>query len=362
MPLDFPAQAPAAPGARAVPWHLVGSGWSAVVWHTPVHTQADASAPGTLLLVGRGGERYPITAVPFWTSLEDVSPDGRRVVFVTNGHTAWMGTPRVTVLDLRTRRTTTFLLKGEASQVRFTRPSGDSLLIARAATAFVVERRSLSGRLLRSYGQAPFPAASVLLPTRNGTYLLVRHARGIAVRSLATGRMIRLLKAPAGQTCQPQRWWNATTATVICTDAADVYRVWLYPLSGARPIRLTAGAIAGAAQGFDDGWRAGRGALVQSMSMIMTPELFRRDARGRITPVRWPSTVVPAGPRIRVHAVVAGWVYLGVATGGEGFGIDAERARSLIRIDPITGRARTLAGPGANGGAVTAVAVIDPLA
>lgn len=330
--------------AGSVPWRSVGAGWSAVVW------RARSTAPGTLLLVSPTGARYRIASVPAETSVRDISPDGRRVVLVRFTESA----ATVTVVELRTGHSRSFTVPNYLEQVRFTRPMGRALLLSYGMSSDRIERRSLTGaRMVTIATGVPVGSADVL-PSLDGRYLLHQVAGGIAVQGNATGVLIRRLPAPKGQTCLPRRWWNATTAVVACTATGSALsQVWLYPLSGA-PARQLTRIPADQGFGADTAWPTRAGTLLREPANCGPSRIGWLTSAGRMRPMTWPGLPNPAGAVPDVGAVVDSHAYLMLSDCSD------PRAYALVRYDLAGHSARTLAGPGANGGTVSGYAVIDP--
>ena len=131
-----------------VPWKSVSQGWTLAELTDRTGTQ--------WYLVNPAGAHYRLGPKQVAGELADVSGDGQRALFLDASR--WPD-QRVTVMTLKTRATTTFVRRF-VSSARFTNPSGAQLLLVRAGFEGVpidVEKRTLTGRLLRTYPQPATP-------------------------------------------------------------------------------------------------------------------------------------------------------------------------------------------------------------
>lgn len=79
--------------------------------------------------------------------------------------------------------------------------------------------------------------------------------------------------------CWPSRWWNAGTVLSECFDKKNyIPRLWLVPVSGAKPVALTPQrTAAGGDYGDIDGWRLACGFYLQPLGACGTLEFNNQN-------------------------------------------------------------------------------------
>ncbi|MGH3152223.1 MAG: hypothetical protein ACRDOB_16065, partial [Streptosporangiaceae bacterium] len=229
--------AAAQPAARAaVPWDRVGPGW-VLAQDTTAHPEGGRSGPETLDLISPSGTTYQLARWPdsrFAPVLLAWSPDGKRALYQV-----FSGKGGVEVLTLATGQLSTFVLPDLASPVGLTTPDGLNIVGSRLSGNLTsLARYTLSGRFAHSLGTS---ADGLVLYQPSGTEFLTGASRGLKLVS-NDGTQIRVLPVPGStaNTCNPVRWWTATTVLASCDPPnSGSPRLWLVPVSGARPQALT---------------------------------------------------------------------------------------------------------------------------
>jgi TolB protein len=280
-------------GSRgAVPWGLVGPGWSLALYSASQGGEGIKPAAGssTLYLVNPSGGRYRMfswaanSAGTRW-SLLAWSGDRRRAMFVPETELYGSVRQQVFQLQLRTGALTSFTLPANVSAVGYTRPDGLNILAERAASIApavrgTLMRFSLTGHLIqnlasvRGLGQVAYQPA--------GASIAAGSQHGITLVSNAGG-VIRNLPVPgAANGCGAIRWWSAGMILASCSVASEPGpRLWLVPASGAKPTPLTP---ARSGSGFDTGdfnaWRLSSGLYVDGVGACGTLVIGRQPAHG----------------------------------------------------------------------------------
>ena len=270
-------------GSRAqVPWRMIGSGWSLAedTAGTVVHPQ-----PVTLYLVDPAGGRYRLyqwaaTKNPW--QLVDWSGDKARALFTIPGLS---GRVRMRELMLSTGKVSAFTLPAGATPLGYTRPDGRNILVSDHGIA----RYGLSGA--RQATLISGSQYSVAISAANGTAEIVNGGTGVElVRN--TGGVIRTLKVPGASAksggCLPARWWNASDVLVSCltSTATAAPRVWLVPVSGAKPTALTPLRTGhGPDLGDLDVWKLHSGTYVQALGGCGTRFIGKQHSNGRVSVV-----------------------------------------------------------------------------
>jgi len=335
--------AAAQPQAR-VPWKAVGPGWELAQYTSG--TQAK-HGPTTLYLVSPAGTRYPLytwrASAGFAPGLIAWSGDKTRALF--NGNSQG----QVAQLDLLTGTMTRFRLAGLAYAIGYTRPDGLNILGVRITDqTATLARYSLTGKLVKvlaaSGGESIGGAYSA-----DGTRLAVSGTTGLRLISNAGG-VIRRLPVPGTDPkmgCWPSRWWNAGAVLAGCYDKKyDTVRLWLVPVSGAKPVALTPQRTpAGPDYGDIDGWRLPSGLYLQSLGACGTLEFNKQNANGSVTPVKVPGTL---NISTRIVTADGPWLLVDAITGCGG-------SQSLLWFNPATRAERWLFRTPASASGVEAV-------
>ena len=310
--------ASAAATKAAVPWKSVGPGWVLDTYSTRTTAKA---APATLYLISPAGAKYPLYT---WKASKTLAP-----LLVT-----WAGNKTEALFQLYSPENTFSgygelnLLTGKMTRIAFanpasstlsyTLPTGQQLLgsTANGKTA-TVARYTRAGALVKTLVTEPSSATNGLpLTVRyspSGAELGVGAPNGLLLASNAGG-VLRKLPVPGTDTrigCVPVRWWNTATILASCMPAnSDTERLWLVPVSGARPSALTPvrnPAKAPHDYGDIDAWRLPSGLYLQSLGACGTLELNKQAANGSITRVTVPGmadspvVVTAAGARLLVE-------------------------------------------------------------
>lgn len=277
-------------GTRAeVPWKSVGSGWALAEFTT---TTATTDRPTTLYLVDPAGGIYRLyqwPAVPPGQRWQLVawSGDKARALFEVPSSS---GGPTMHQLVLATGKATTLRLPAATSSIiGYTDPLGASILAGDDG----IVRFSLTGKLQdRLIKGANYVSA---LSAPNGLSYVVNGAAGVELVSNGGG-IIRRLPVPgtdtkSGAGCSPVRWWNSSTALVMCVPAAAGPRLWLVPVSGAAPKALTALRNGtGPDLGDVDAWRVSGALYVQALGACGVQFIGKQAADGKVETVTVPGS------------------------------------------------------------------------
>jgi hypothetical protein len=270
----------------AVPWRSVGPGWVLDTYSAGTRARR---APTILYLVSPGGAKYrlhswPVSATPApalvaWAGSKTVA---LFALNSANGQPAGYGE-----LDLTTGKMTRVAFASAATTpIGYTRPAGAQILgVTQSGPHTTIARYTRSGALVKTLVTQDQALGASYSP--NGTELAVPALGGLLLVSNAGG-VLRKLPVPgagAKTTCEPARWWNATTILASCG------RLWLVPASGARPSALT--PVRNPAEpphdyGDLDAWRLPSGLYLQSAGACGTLELNRQAANGSLTGVTVP--------------------------------------------------------------------------
>jgi TolB protein len=280
------ATAPRTGSSAAVPWRSVGPGWVLDTYSAGTRVRP---APTTLYLVSPGGAKYPLltwrvsaTPAPTIVAWAGDKTEALFALHSANGQPGGYGE-----LNLATGKMTRVAFASAATTpLGYTLPGGAQILgITQSGQNTTIARYTQSGALVKALvtvGQAPgasySPDGAKLAVPALGGLLLVSNAGGVLRKLPVTG-------AGAKATCEPVRWWNATTVLASCG------RLWLVPASGARPSALT--PVRNPAKpphdyGDLDAWQLPSGLYLQSAGACGTLELNRQAANGSITKVTVP--------------------------------------------------------------------------
>jgi hypothetical protein len=259
-------------GSRAaIPWSLVGPGWTLAELSTAQPNAAgDPSGGGTsaLYLVDPKGGRY---IVRNWSgvapSLLAWSGDAKQALLDFSAS----GNPSYSLLTVASGQTTSLSLPPSVTVVGFTRPDGLALLAVQLRTTrFALQRYSLSGTLQATIGTLPHKAGTPAwepgscgsdcgaLSSPDG----LTDVWGTASNEMRlienTGGLIRKLPVPGSgvlHACTPLSWWNSLTLVANCPapgqPSTTSERLWLVPVNGSTPTPLTPGSGSPAGVGFN---------------------------------------------------------------------------------------------------------------
>jgi hypothetical protein len=229
----------------SVPWSRVGPGWTLAMFSRNSGGEGAAVKYGatTLYLVDPKGGRYslrtwPARNVAWQWQLLAWSGDTRRALFTSLGASDQV---QVHQLQLRTGRVSTFSVPADMTVLGYTRPDGLNILMSKwqSAGRGTLQRYSLTGRLQKSLARVDSAAAVAYQPA--GAKLAAGEKNGLALVSNG-GDIVRRLPVPGVRYgCNPVRWWTASTILASCmgTTSQPWQRLWLVPVSGARPSAFT---------------------------------------------------------------------------------------------------------------------------
>jgi hypothetical protein len=335
-----PTQAGTASPAQ--PLAAVGAGWTLAEYSSS--TSFDATPrkdlATTLYLVNPQGGRDALYRWPAgqaeWRLL-DWSGDKARALF------AGPTTNTVGQLVLATGKFTSFKLPGGTQPVSYSRPDGTAILAAQqAGSTDKILRYDLNGRLEQTLASGPQNSASVAVYSPSGTTLAVNGAKALELVT-NNGVVARSLPVPGNPTCQPARWWNASTilASCLAPDSAAP-RLWLVPVSGARPTALTAQRNGkGPDLGDIGAWQLPGGVYLQALAGCGVIFIAKQASNGLASAVNVPQTtgndnqiVTAVGSRLLVRAQTS-----------------CEESTSLLWFTPATNAVQMLisAPPGTQG-------------
>jgi hypothetical protein len=297
----------AASAARpaGVPWNRVGPGW-VLAQYTTAAPEGGKTGPVTLYLISPGGTRYQLARWPDFRSAPELvawSPDGKHALFQV-----FSGRDRVEQLTLATGRKSTFAMQGNATPIGYTTPRGLNIVGTRpSGTHTILARYSLSGRLLQPLGYS-----AVALYSPSGTEFAAGASHGIKLVS-NRGSLIRQLPVPgtSADTCDAVRWWSSGTILASCEPSGTgPRRLWLVPVSGARPTALTRPHDPRTTGDFGDldAWRLPSGLYLQAAGACGVLHIYRQARNGSIKLVIPPHTtddnrvLTARGSRLLVQA------------------------------------------------------------
>jgi hypothetical protein len=289
----------ASQAASAAPLPPAGPGWALVLYSTAGMTHR--SAADTLYLVAPGGRRYPLARIP------DTDARARLIAWSGDGTRALAELPggaveQITLADGQMRRVS---LPAGVTVVGYSRPDGLAILGESTSGGLTaLARYTLGGALARvlttwpssasSAASAVFGAAALEAPS--GTFLVIPGSAALSLVSNLGGvsGVLRLPVRP-GASCAPVRWWRDDVVLAECSGPGIAGpRLWLVPVSGARPAALTPQrGQNGPDYGDINGWRLPGGALyLQALASCGPPFIARAHRNGTVTPILIPGVVV----------------------------------------------------------------------
>jgi hypothetical protein len=276
----------------AIPWSLIGTGWTlAEVSTAPPGPDGTATDGGTVTtyLVDPVGGKYQIQT--------SAGPPPVLLAWSGNGQTALFEVPPGSagtgagyeLLSLTTGSMSALSLPAGVTVVGFTRPDGLNILaVNETATAFQLERFNLEGTYQATIGSLPvkpgvtpnWPDCGMdcgALSSPTGLYAIWGvDGDEMQFLSNAGGPVIRRLAVPdsgSPSSCVPLTWWNADTVLASCYAPDSVSReLWLVPTDGASPTALTnpSGSMSGG--GLETGaWQAAGAVYVNATDFAQCP-------------------------------------------------------------------------------------------
>ena len=207
-------------------------GW-VLAQYTTAAPEGGKTGPVTLYLISPGGARYQLARWPDPDRARLVawSPDGKRALFQV-----FSGKGGAEQLTLATGRKSTFVMQGNATPIGYTTPRGLNIVGTRpSGTGFAVGRYSLSGRLLQSLGlrrRAVHPVRHRVRRRRQPRRQAGQQPR-LADQAAPRARDERQHLRPGPLVEQPH------DPGVLRAAGYRSRRLWLVPVSGARPKALT---------------------------------------------------------------------------------------------------------------------------
>jgi hypothetical protein len=357
-------------GSRsAIPWSLVGSGWTlAEVSGAP----AGSSQPGsiTTYLVDPAGGRYQVQvsspgAVP---QLLAWSGDAQNALLaVPSGGSG----ASYELLSLTTGDITSLPLPANVTAVGFTRPDGFAILAVREnPDAFKLQRYTLQGGLQATIGSLPRkPGSPDYLPgcgtacgalsSPDGT-LDVWGVTGDEMQLVGNaGGKVTKLTVPGAASCVPLTWWDSSTVLSYCgvTGQPSAGQLWIVPTDGSQPSQLTQTSGSGSGNGNLIGaWQAAGTTYATVVNFNQCSGAPSGPGGLAVVPVgsdgslQQPITVHGATNNHTSVVSVSGGNLLVIAQTG------CPGTSSLLLVDPSTGDTRTvMAAPAGQVGVVAAV-------
>jgi hypothetical protein len=334
--------------ASAAPRPPVGPGWTLVLYSAAGMTHR--SAADTLYLVDPAGRRYPVARIP------DTSAGASLIAWSGDGTRALVQLPgAVEQVALASGQLRRIGLPAGVTAVGYTRPDGLGILgESTSGGRTTLARYTLGGalaRVLATWPSSAVPAApavfgAAVLAAPSGTFLVVPGSAALSVVSSRGGvSRVLPLPVPRGASCVPVRWWQDGVLLAECSGpGAAGPRLWLVPVSGARPAALTPQrGQNGPDYGDVNGWRLPGGALyLQALASCGPPFIARADRNGTVTPVLIPGVVV---------AQAGQWLLTEQAGGG------CLDSTSLLWFNPVTHAERwVFRTPAADFGVISAAA------
>ncbi len=331
--LSSPALAPGEQPRSAVPWGEVTAGWTVIAAAAP-----PTAVTTTLLLVSRTGTRYALGTAPDSIVVQDVSPDGRRLLLAVGSQASeWdlvAGTSRPLGVSYGWK---TMRYAGAADQ-------GYLVIWTDSGSAVRIDHWSTAGRLVAEYPLTLPPTAGspgtpgvVVDPTGRQAVVATREGpvRSIDLVLDAVGS----LSVPDGVTgCAPRGVWSAGQVVLACSSGGG--QLLLASLDGS-PSRALGG------MGLADAWPVpAQAALVQRGDSCST-SVGTLGGVGAVVSRPLPSTAEGLVPNTVVGAVL----YLG------GTRCPTDGAR-LVAYNLVSGQAVLLAGEDAGGRTVRQAVVL----
>jgi hypothetical protein len=333
--------------ASAAPLPPVGPGWALVLYSAA--GTAHPSAADTLYLVAPTGSRYPLAKVADTDAgarLIAWSGDGTRALVKLSGGAV----EQITLADGQVRRVG---LPAGVTVLGYTRPDGLGILGERTSGGVTtLARYTLVGALARVLTTWPFSAASAAssvfgtaaLEAPSGMFLVVPGSAALSlVSNLGGVTRVLSLPVPRGANCAPVRWWQDGVVLAECSGPGFAGpRLWLAPVSGARPTALTPQrGQNGPDYGDINGWRLPDALYLQALASCGPPFIARANGNGTVNPLLIPGVVV---------AQAGQWLLAEQESGCLG-------STSLLWFNPVTHAERwVFRTPAADSGVISATA------
>ncbi len=331
-----PAPHPTPSDPSGIVWSQVGPGWSVVSSSSTAPDAMGKPNPGsfTLSMVSPTGVRYPLMTVKQAVSLQDVSPDGRRVMAFDR----ISPTPVLVEWDLAARTSHTIPL-GAVSfpHATYSRPTGQQILVSDGKRgANRVLRMTRTGHVEATYATG---ANTPFVSTADGTRLVTTAPTGdsVVVLDNGTGRTVRTVASPSGyENCQPAQRWSGGDVELRCTvrDGQSMDLFAMSPTTGAvRALTHTDKNLPDELFGYVVAWPAAGGVLAERATGCGPGAVGLLDGSGRIgSELTWPGAKYPPA----ILGVAGTRVYAEIRSCGQ-------TAARLVSQDVLTKRTTTLA-------------------
>jgi len=332
--LSSPALAPGERPRAEVPWGEVTAGWAVIAAAAP-----PTAVTTTLLLVSPAGTRYALGTAPDSIVVQDVSPDGRRLLLAVGSQASeWdlvAGTSRALGVSYGWK---TMRYAGRADR-------GFLVIWTDPGSAVRLDHWNTTGRLMEEYPLTLPPTAGspgtpgvVVDPT--GRQAVVSTREGPVATIDLGNDAVGALPVPDGASgCSPLSFWSPAQVLLACSSGGG--RLFLAPLDGS-PSQPLGGS------GLADAWPAPTQAAFVQRDDPCATGLGTLDAAGSVTP----RAVPPPAEGLVPNAAAAGVLYLG------GTRCPADGSR-LVAYDLASGQATLLAGEDAGGRAVRQAVVLQ---
>jgi hypothetical protein len=335
--------------ASAAQLPAAGPGW-ALVLYSAAGTARPAAAD-TLYLVAPTGRRYPLAQIP------DTEASARLIAWSGDGTRALVALPggaveQITLASGQMRRVS---LPAGVTVLGYTRPDGLNILgESTSGGRTTLARYTLGGtlaRVLATWPSSATPAASSVfgaaaLEAPSGTFVVVPGSAALSlVSNLGGVSGVLPLPVSRGASCAPVRWWGDGVVLAECSGPGTAGpRLWLVPISGARPTALTPQrGQNGPDYGDINGWQlpAGGALYLQALASCGPPFIARANPNGTVTPLLIPGVVVTQDGQ---------WLLTEQAAGCLG-------STSLLWFNPVTHAERwVFRTPAADAGVISAAA------
>lgn len=331
-----------------IPWNQVNAGWTVALWTAATLTSEQDLIPVrplTVYLVNPIGGRYRITTLDGNHTLQvaDWSTDVRTALLTRQSATS----TEVIRLDLASGETRSFTRDGRVRFAKFTKPSGDAILLEPAWGA--VERVSLTGarQLIYPFSRTTDDVnAYHPLSSPDGRTLVFDSDQGLVVRA-EDGTLRRAIAPPAGSTtCSPVRWWDAGSVLAMCAGSIGSEQLFVVPIF--TPGAITPLAVSTSPETpFTLAWRLDSGVLLLNYATSCGGPgvLGKLDSTGRVVARAMPEGLGGYGMNP-----------VGATTNAVTFviSLSCERGYSpaLVSFNPGTNQLTRLLGPELNGGSV----------
>jgi hypothetical protein len=353
-------------GRAAIPWKLIGPGWTLAEVSTArpaSNGSAFGSGTNVTYLVDPEGGKYRIrTTSGVAPQLLAWSGNAKQALYAMGGAQSYG------LLTLASGALTPLQLPAGVTAVGFTRPEGLNILaVAQTNKNYRLERFNLAGAFEAAIGMMPRPAGATGTPrlgalnSPDGTIEVWGvDGDGMQVVGNAGGptRKLRMPGTGSPKSCIPMSWWGAGQVLAYCgvPGQPDTGRLWLAAVGGGQPTPLTGISGSPSGQGYLTGaWQTAGTVYMTSITSAQCAgapsgpggqQILQRTSSGAETAVSIPHST---NNHVSVVAGVGGRLLVLAQTSCPG-------TSSLMWFDPSTNAARTvLTAPDTEAGVVGAV-------